>query len=310
MGGGGGGGGGSSLNESPKDVIRKLEAAKATARNDKYEAATASYLGDLLSRLNARDPKVVRGHLDEIREALGKDIEGTVDLEMAGSVAKHTYIDGFSDVDCLVKLDKCELADRTPEAAKDYLYERLKDRFPRTEIKAGNLAVTVSFKDAEIQLLPAVSCKGAVRISDESGQRWSRIDPDGFAKALTRINSDKAGKVVPTIKLAKAVIATLPEKQQITGYHAESLAVKIFRDYDGALNTKEMLKHFFAQGSKAVLNPIKDRSGQSIHVDDYLGSAESVQRHVISDTFGRLSRKMESADSSENVDRWHDLFSE
>jgi hypothetical protein len=308
--GGGGGGGGGSLGNSPKDVIRKMEAAKATARNDEYEAAAATYLNGLLSRLNGRDAESVRKHLDEIQAALGKELDGTIYLEMAGSVAKHTYIDGFSDIDCLVKLDKCELADGSPDAAKKYLFDRLKERFPRSEIHMGDLAVTIAFKDIDIQLLPAVACKGAVKISDDTGNSWSRINPEGFAKALTKTNAQNAGKVVPTIKLAKAIIASLSEKQQITGYHTEALAIQIFRGYDGPPNTKEMLKHFFSRGAEAVLAPIKDRSGQSIHVDDYLGPANSVQRHVISDTFGRMNRKMENADSSASLDGWRELLGE
>jgi hypothetical protein len=58
----------------------------------------------------------------------------------------------------------CELADGSPEAAKEYFAQRLRERFPKTDIDVGRLAVTVRFSDAEVQLLPAVSCKSNVQI--------------------------------------------------------------------------------------------------------------------------------------------------
>lgn len=306
----GGSGGGGYFSDPPKDVLGELEAVRRQTQNEAYEAECAAMLGDLLAQFNNRDHEAIRRHLGEIAAALGKDIDGTIDLGMAGSVAKHTYVDGLSDIDCLVKLDSCELANQTPEQAKAYLEERLQERFPRTEITTGHLAVTVQFSDIEIQLLPAVSCEGAVNIPDESGKGWSRIRPTEFAQALTHVNQEFAGRVVPTIKLAKAIIANLPEQQRISGYHVESLAVNLFRDYSGPRRSKEMLEHFFTAGAGVVLRPIRDRTGQSVHVDDYLGEPESVRRRVVSDTFGRIGRKMGNADAAGNLDAWRELFGE
>ena len=75
-----------------------------------------------------------------------------------GSVAKYTYVDGLSDIDSLIILDNCELTDKPPDEVKEYFAQKLKERFPKTEVEVGNLAVTVHFNDAEIQLLPALSC--------------------------------------------------------------------------------------------------------------------------------------------------------
>lgn len=53
--------------------------------------------------------------------------------------------------------------------------------------------------------------------------------PENFQMALSERNEQCGGKLVPTIKLAKAVIGSLPEKQRLTGYHVESLAIAAFR---------------------------------------------------------------------------------
>ena len=54
-----------------------------------------------------------------------------------------------------------------------------------------------------------------------------------------------------------------------------------------------MLKHFFTEGSKKVLTPIKDKSGQSIHVDNYLGDANSIKRKMVSDSMSTISEVAE-----------------
>lgn len=304
----GGGGGGGYFHSDPDEVVKMLRKAEASTEDVKFEVDTASMLSSLLTNFNDRDHDAINTHLEEIRKALGRDIDGTVDLHYAGSVAKHTYVDGLSDVDSLVMLDNCELAGRPPEEAKDYFVQRLKERFPTTEVWSGNLAVTLKFSDAEVQLLPAVACGDSIKISDGTGKSWAQISPKNFSAALTEVNQSKGNKVVPVIKLAKAIIAGLPEQHQISGYHAEALAVKIFRSYDGEIALKPMVKHFFREASQAVNGPIKDSTGQSIHVDEYLGPSNSLERKIVSDAFGRINRKMANADSSASISEWGKLF--
>jgi hypothetical protein len=304
----GGGGGGGLSHRNPEETVRRLEQSKRDTENEVYSARASALLDDKLTSFNNRDTAAIQKHLDEILRALGRDVTGSVDLRFAGSVAKHTWVDGLSDIDSLVMLDKCELAEQTPQAAKDYLDRRIKERFPKTEISQGTLAVTVKFADVDVQLLPAVSCEGAVKIPSEDGRSWARIKPQEFTRVLSEVNQAKGNKVVPVVKLAKAIIANLPDPHRISGYHTESLGVEVFRNYDGPLRTKEMLKHFFTEATPRLLRPIVDRTGQSVHVDDALGAPNSTARQVISDAFDRVARKMNKADASETVEVWRDLF--
>ena len=47
------------------------------------------------------------------------------------------------------------------------------------------------------------------------------------------------------------------------------------------------------------MNPISDSTGQSIHVDDYLGSRSSNSRRMVSDSLSQISRRMNNADAKE-----------
>ena len=305
-----GGGGGGYFQTDPDQLIQKLKESEKSTENAEFETKVSDFLGSLLPDFNDRKSEAINHHLDEIQLALEKELDGIVRLFFAGSVAKHTYVDGLSDIDSLVILDNCELAEQPPENAKDYFVRRLQERFPKTEITAGRLAVTISFPDAEIQLLPAISCQSHVKIADATGRDWAQIKPKEFTDELTHINQKVGRKVIPVVKLAKAIIANLPEKQQITGYHAESLAVEIFKSYNGDNNLKPMLKYYFQNASDIVRQPIFDRTGQSTHVDDYLGSPNSVERRIVSDAFGRVSRRMSNADNACSTDEWRKLFEE
>jgi hypothetical protein len=116
------------------------------------------------------------------------------------------------------------------------------------------------------------------------------------------------GKLVPCIKLAKAIIATLPEQRQLTGYHTESLAIQVFKDYKGPKTSKAMLRHFFENAPGHVKEPIRDSSGQSVYVDEYLGEANSLGRRIAADALGRIARKIRNADGARSVERWRELF--
>ena len=303
----GGGGSGGYFTNDPNKAKREL-AARGATRSAEYETRSAETLVNLLGQLNNRNVDAISRHLDDIKRIVEDELEDVVTLQFGGSVAKHTYVDGLSDVDCLVLLDKCELAERSPTEAKKYLAERLRAGLPDAQVSEGTLAVTVRFNDAEVQLLPAISCEGAVQIADSNGKDWSRIRPREFSRVLTEINESKGRKVVPVIKLAKAIIGNMPDQLQISGYHTESLAVKIFRAYEGPETHKPMLRAFFERAAVEVRTPIKDRTGQSVHVDDYLGREGSLERRIVSNYFARIARRLALADQTESVDQLTALF--
>jgi len=168
--------------------------------------------------------------------------------------------------------------------------------------------VTLTRKETVIQLLPALRDGKKFKISSQDGKSWSQIDPAGFASALTKTNKAMDGKLVPCIKLAKAIIATLPEQRRLTGYHTESLAIQVFKKYDGPKTPKAMLRYFFEKAPEHIRRPIKDTSGQSVHVDEYLGAANSLERRIAADALARIARKVRNADGARSLARWKELF--
>ena len=261
-----------------------------------------------LADFNDRDIEGTQKVFNQVKSDIENEIEDTVDILFGGSISKHTYVDGISDVDALVLLNNSELANKSPSEAKSFLADLLRDRYGKKAVYEGVLAVTVSLQDKTIQLLPALRHGERVKIASSDGHNWSEVNPKGFANALTKANQSLDGKLVPCIKLIKAIVATLPEKRQITGYHTESMAINVFRGYGGPKTTKAMLKYFFEHASDHVTKPVKDSSGQSIHVDEYLGAENSLKRRIIADALGRIGRKIRNADGAGAPERWKELF--
>lgn len=305
---GGSGGGYFRGGADPGELARRLRDTEAQTRDEDYETGVNQQLGEFLKDFNARDVAGTREMLDDVKKELADEIGGTVDLVYGGSVSRHTYLEGLSDTDALVIIDPDDVGRESPEQLKDRFAERLRELFGNDNVKVGDLAVTVTMRGKEVQLLPAMQHGEAYQIAAPGGRSWSKINSRAFAEKLTQANKAQDGKLIPAIKVTKAIIATLPKQQQLTGYHVESLAIEAFKNYEGRRTYKDMVTHFFDRAAELVKAPIADRSGQSVHVDEYLGTANSQPRRTVSQALQRVQRKLQNADAAKSVDVWGDLI--
>ena len=310
--GGGGGSSGSGSGEGgeidPSQVI--LDQTPAEQRSE-YEAEINNYLEDVIRDFSQRDTEKIGTHLETLRQALEKDIENPIELRYGGSIKKHTYIDGMSDVDAIFTINGTGLESKTPREVIHELANKIRDRLPYTQLKEGEMAVTTKFTDGtEVQVLPAIRTSTGIRVASIGGQKWSNVaNPDKFAKRLTSLNQQTAGKLVRVIRLFKAEVnSQLTGGWQMSGYHVEALAVDAFSNYEGRTTYKDMLVHLTRHASDSVLSPLRDSTGQSIHVDDDLGESNSNDRKIVSAALQRVLSKMNDADSRASMKRWTELL--
>ncbi len=254
------------------------------------------YCEGLLASYKRRNTRTVTQHLESLCGFL-RQKGNVVQTMFGGSVRKGTYVTGLSDVDALLIVNQSSLVNQTPARAIEYLRDTIQDRLRQNTVSAGNLAVTVSYSDGiEIQILPAIRTKsGGVRIADLESNQWSNVaQPDDFARKLAKVITARDGRVVPIIKLAKAMADCFiaQEDRKLSGYHMESLAIDAFSDYQGPLDPKAMLIHLLGHSINAVKSPITDSTGQSRYVDEYLGPAESGPRKRASTYFGQMRGKV------------------
>jgi hypothetical protein len=304
----GGSGGGSDASFEGKKFALLIRGVENKAKSEQFESDVAGLLGEILASANDRNKDAVAIHLQEIRNALAKEIDGSVDLLFGGSVSKKTYVDGISDVDALVVLNNSELATLSPKEVCDYFLTRLRERFAATDVSPDGFALDVRFRDVTVQVVPVIRQGEDFLLPNSSCTSWSYVRPKAFTDALTAVNKACGNKVVPTIKLSKALMASLPDARRISGYHTELLATQLFSAYDGPLTPKAMVQHFFAHAPQLIREPTRDPTGQTPFVDDHLGPAQSVERLTIADSLDRIGRRLRNADGAQSVEQWRDLF--
>ena len=269
------------------------------------------YLRDKLRSYNERDSEAIKRHIKALRDILEQASEDVIPTLFGGSVSRHTYVNGLSDVDVLMIVNDSTLSGQDPKRVIQHMATLIMQRMPRTEVSTGDLAVTVSYADgSEVQILPAIRTKGGVRIAEPRSNKWSKVlHPERFARKLTKVNQENGGQVIRTIKLAKGALDKLVQSNsdKVSGYHIESLAIEAFKGYQGRHSLKDMIVHLASFSSSAVRRPIKDSTGQSRHVDEYLGPQGSRQRGRAEATFRNLQRRVENCKSTEDLDYLFDL---
>jgi len=304
-----GGGGRSYFPRATSDLEKLIQQSKKEADKERLDSDVNKLLREVLASCE-RDPEKVNDHLEKIVDIL-KDEAEIEKFLFGGSVAKHTYVDGLSDVDALVILNREDLAGKSPAEVLNVFYKSLQDRLTYDLVKSvekGTMAVTVAYRDGmEIQLLPAIRTGTRVTIPSAGAKDWKETDPKAFQQSLTKANEKLNCSLIPTIKLVKSINAGLPEQKRLTGYHIESLALEAAKGYRGAKTVKALLAHILDIASKRVLSPIQDVTGQSRVVDSYLGAANSTKRRIAADAFAGIVRRLNAATS---VDQWKEILEE
>ena len=286
---------------------RVLEVAVEEIEESKSAADINAYLQGLLSEINDRNSELINDRLHEIEQELGEVFE--LDrLLFGGSVAKHTFVNGLSDIDALVILDGNTDTHNQPSAMREAFAQTLRERLKGNDIReilAGNLAVTVHYRDGtEIQLLPAMERGSRFVISSPDGNSWSSIAPRRFARRLTEVNQRNSGMVIPAIKLAKSLLDSQLGNRTLSGHHIETLAVDAFERYQGPYTPQAMLSRLIDRARVRVFTSMPDVTGQSQSVDDQLGRSYSPHRKSLASELNALSERLVSGELSD----WRELF--
>ena len=277
-----------------------------TVRPPLPEAEINDYLSQRLREFNDRDVEAIGRHIAALRRALESEFDELIRPLFGGSVGRHTYVDGLSDIDVLMVFDSSAITGQSPSDALRRMAKSITERLPRSAVSVGSMAVTIRYSDGhEIQVLPAIKSRSGIQIPMSGGAGWSRIlHPDRFAQKLTTVNQSNGGQVVPTIKLVKALAARSVQsgRGRLTGYHIESLAIEAFQSYPGPRDLRSMVGRLLTHAAVAVRQPIRDSTGQSRFVDEYLGSPGSTERQRAADNLRRMQRSLDACRNRQDLD--------
>ena len=201
-----GGSGGTGSYFSARDAKAIEVQARRRLEQSRLDSTVNSLLQHELTGINDRDTDLTNERLESIEQALGSRIGEVERLLFGGSVAKHTFVNGLSDIDALVEIAEEGVSQRSPDEVKDNFATALKQALPQgdvEEIRQGRMAVTVKYLDGtEIQLLPAIRVGDELAVSSWDSKSWMSIRPRNFARSLTTTNQSQGGAVNPAIAIS------------------------------------------------------------------------------------------------------------
>ena len=73
------------------------------------------YLRDKLRDYNDRDIEAINRHIRGLRDALEQTGNDVLPTRFGGSVSRHTYVDGLSDVDGLIRINDSSFSPNPPK---------------------------------------------------------------------------------------------------------------------------------------------------------------------------------------------------
>lgn len=196
---------------------------------------------------------------NEVREALEAGFT-VFDSFLTGSYAKSTMIAPLtqSDIDMFVVLapqySRCTPSDLLTEVRRV-----LRQRYPRTpEIRPDGQAVTISFTDFKVDVVPAFRREGGGYIIPNSPRGWIATDPTVHLAQLTRENARQNGLLVPLIKMMKGW--NRAQGNPLRGFYIELLTMKVLAgatisDYPSGV------RWVFDKGREAVKYAVLDPAG-------------------------------------------------
>src|SRR5437588_8302490 len=107
------GSGGSSYSDWDTSSLTKAVKEESSQASAQFEVELSGYLSELLAQYG-KDTDLVRRRLDDCKNALQEELDESFDQLYGGSVAKHTYVDGLSDIDSLLIVNDSKFEELTP----------------------------------------------------------------------------------------------------------------------------------------------------------------------------------------------------
>ncbi len=198
------------------------------------------------------------------------------EYNFSGSITKHTFLFGGSDIDVLVFVPPSNPS--APAVEVKLLNEAVSGICPRT---LHEHYITLNPPGGvNIDLVPAFrSIEGNVHIPDPNAQAWIPIFPNLFAEDLDALDKRHYGALKPAIRLTKWLtkrFLTVP----LLGHHIELLMFISAYWLSPTKSPLELLSSFLNSSSHLVLTPLRDTSKQRTFVDDYLGEGDSPARRT------------------------------
>ncbi|MEP1697930.1 MAG: CBASS oligonucleotide cyclase [Paracoccaceae bacterium] len=236
-----------------------------------------------------------------------------LDSFLAGSYRRSTMISPLkeADVDIFMVLAVKHYEKTGQGKLLQDLRAVLRKTYTKTpEISQNGQAVTITFTDFKVDVVPTFNRKGGgYLIPDASQKRWISTDPKRHVDIWTARNKQHTGDLVPMIKMLKAWNKS---RKVFRSFHLEVLALSVFQgvtisDYPSGA------RFFFDKARDKIRTKLADPAGYSDDIASHVNTETQFQTII-----SHLNRAYTDAVQAEQhaalgyektaYDKWYEIF--
>lgn len=236
-----------------------------------------------------------------------------LDSFLTGSYRRSTMIRPLTeaDVDIFVVLSSKHYEKNGQSNLLRELRTVLRKKYTKTpEISPNGQAVTITFTDFRVDVVPSFNRKGGgYLIPDATQNRWVGTDPKRHVEIWTARNKQHTGNLVPMIKMLKAWNKS---RKVFRSFHLEVLALSVFND---------IIISDFSSGSRYFFDKARDKI--RVKLPDPAGYSDDIASQVCTEAQfknieSHLQRAYNAAVNAEQhlakgyektaYDLWHEIF--
>ena len=182
-----------------------------------------------------------------------------LDSFLTGSYSRSTMIAPLSeaDIDILIVLDPKYYEADGQASLLDKVRRALLKTYTKTpKISRNGQAVTISFTDFLVDVVPAFNRKGGGYFIPNSIQNvWIATNPKVHVDVMSSENTTHNGDLVPIVKMIKGWNRNISDA--FVSFYLELLAIKIF----GSVTISDFpsgIRYFFDEGREAIKYKVQD----------------------------------------------------
>ena len=192
-----------------------------------------------------------------VRKAIENELD-VLDSFLTGSYSRNTMIAPLKDVDIdiFVILDLKYHKYAGQANLLDKLRRVLLKTYPASKISRNGQAVTITFRDFIVDVVPAFDREGGgYLIPNSISKEWISTNPKTHVEVMTNENSRHNGDLVPIVKMIKGWNRNI--NHAFVSFYLELLALKIFKG-EPILDYPKGMRYFFDKGREGIKYKVKD----------------------------------------------------
>lgn len=195
---------------------------------------------------------------ENVRDVVAGEMD-VLDSFLTGSYSRSTMIAPLSeaDIDIFIVLDPKYYEADAQVSLLDKVKRALLKTYTKTpKISRNGQAVTISFTDFLVDVIPAFNRKGDGYLIPNSIQNvWIATNPKVHVDVMSSENTTHNGDLVPIVKMIKGWNRNISDA--FASFYLELLAIKIF----GSVTISDFpsgMRYFFDEGREAIKYKVQD----------------------------------------------------